>query len=109
MTTQNALALEIASLTQQIKAMQDKLSERKADLIEQVGNGGATFETALGKITVTQQTEDRATGQYSYALDTKVFMTLDERVKANLIKQGVVSQSEKITRGQSPVVKVSAR
>ena len=109
MTANNALALEVAALTQQIKDAQAKLDAAKQALIGQVGDGGAIFETALGKVTVTKQTFDRKTGQFSYALSIDTFMTLDERVRANLLKQGVVTQSEKITRGQAPVVKVSAK
>ena len=109
MTTDNALALEVAALTKVLNETQERLNLAKAKLVEQVGDGGATFDTALGKITVTQQTFDRKTGQFSYALSVETFMTLDERVKANLIKQGVVTQTEKVTRGQAPVVKFSAK
>lgn len=109
MTTQNALALEIAALDKEIKEANEKLNARKAELIAQVGDAGATIETALGKVTVTRQTEDRRTGQFVFALNTDGFITLDERVQANLIKQGVVSKTEKVTKGQAPVVKVSAR
>lgn len=107
MTTENALALEIAALTKTIKDTQEKLDAKKAELVTQVGDGGAVIETALGKVTITQQTQDRPTGQFSYSLSVETFMTLDERVKANLIKQGVVAQTEKVTKGQAPVVKVS--
>src|SRR5688500_1097645 len=63
MTTENALALEIAALDQQIKRDSEKLALKKAELIAQVGTAGAVIETALGKVTVTQQTVDRKTGQ----------------------------------------------
>lgn len=109
MTTQDALALEIAILDARIKADTAKLAESKAKLIEKVGTGGATIETTLAKITVTQQTEDRRTGTFSFALSTDTFITLDERVQANLIKQGVVSKVEKTISGQKPIVKVSAK
>lgn len=109
MTIENALALEIAALDQEIKAATEKLAAKKAELVAQVGDAGCVIETALGKVTVTRQTEDRRTGQFVFALNTDGFMTLDERVQANLIKQGVVSKTEKVTRGQAPVVKVSAK
>lgn len=109
MTTQDALALEIAALDARIKADTEALAAKKAALIKKVGNGGATIETALATITVTRQTEDRRTGQYGYALDLDGFMAQDERVKANLVKQGIVSQTEKVTKGQAPTVKVKAK
>lgn len=109
MTTENALALEIAALTAESKKLEAKLAAKKAELVEQVGDGGAVIDTALGKVTVTQQTADRRTGQFQFGLSVDTFVTLDERVQANLIKQGVVTKTEKVTRGTAPVVKVSLR
>jgi len=109
MTTENALALEIAALDVSIKKEQEKLAAKKAELIAQVGTEGATFDTALGKVTVTRQTDDRRTGQFTFSLSVDEFNLLDERVQANLIKQGVVIKAEKVTKGQNPVVKVSAK
>lgn len=100
-------ALEVASLVSAIKRQEDSLAEAKVRLIALVGDGGETFTTAIGKVQVTQRTEDRATGQYSFGLDNTQFNLLDERVQANLIKQGVVSKTEKVIRGQAPVVKVT--
>jgi hypothetical protein len=108
MTTENALALEIAALDKKIKEQAALLSQKKIELINQVGTEGAVFTTALGKVTVTRQTEDRSTGTFVFSLAVNEFNLLDERVQANLIKQGVVLKQEKITSGQAPVVKVSA-
>lgn len=109
MTTENALALEIAALQKEANDISEKIKAKKAELVAQVGDGGTVIETALGKVTVTQQTQDRKTGQFVYSLDTSTFITLDERIQANLIKQGVVLRNEKITRGTAPVVKVSLK
>lgn len=109
MTTQNALALEIAIIDARIKKDSEALTAKKAELIAQVGTEGATIETALAKVQVTRQTEDRRTGTFSFALSTDGFNGLDERVQANLIKQGVVTKTEKVTRGSAPTVKVIAK
>lgn len=109
MTTENALALEIAIIDARIKKDAELLNAKKAELIAQVGDEGATIETALAKIQVTRKTEDRSTGMFSFALNTDGFNALDERVQANLIKQGVVSKTEKVTRGSAPTVKVLAK
>lgn len=109
MTTENALALEIAALENEARKTAETLKAKKAELVKQVGDGGATFETALGKVTVTKQTQDRPTGTFTFSLNTTTFVGLDERVQANLIKQGVVDKTEKVTRGTAPVVKVSLK
>lgn len=106
--TQNT-ALEVASLVSSIKRQEDELAQAKIRLIALVGDSGDKFETALGTVTVTQQTLDRATGTYSYSLDSTAFNALDERIQANLIKQGVVLKTEKVIRGQAPVVKVTLK
>lgn len=105
----NAIALEIAIIDARIKADSIALAAKKAALIEQVGDEGATIETALAKVQVTQQTFERKTGTFSFSLNTDAFNTLDERIQANLIKQGVVSKKEKIVSGSSPMVRVIAK
>lgn len=109
MTTEQALALEIATLDARIKADGVRLKALKADLIDQVGDEGDTIEVTSATITVTKRTQDRSTGQFSYALDLNGFMAQDERVRANLLKQGIVSQTEKKISGQAPTVKVKAK
>lgn len=109
MTTQDALALEIATLDARIKADSERLKTLKQNLVDQVGTGGATIELTTATVTVTRETTDRHTGQFTFALDINGFMAQDERVQANLIKQGVVSKTEKVTRGQAPTVKVKAK
>jgi hypothetical protein len=105
----NAIALEIAIIDARIKADSTKLAAKKAELIAEVGTEGATIETALAKVQVTRQTESRKTGTFSFSLNTDNFNTLDERIQANLIKQGVVSKTEKVISGSSPTVKVLAK
>lgn len=107
--TMNAenLALEIAALQQRINKDSADLAAKKVELVKLVGNEGQTFTTALGKVQVTKQTVDRATGQFSFALSVEAFLAQDERIQANLIRDGVVVRNEKITRGTAPVVKVS--
>ena len=100
------VAVEVAVLVASIKTNQEALDDAKAQLIRLVGDSGETFETHLGKVQVTQRTSDRKTGQYSFSLNSEVFNGLDERVQANLVKQGVVSKTEKVIKGQAPVVKV---
>ena len=109
MTKQDAIALEIAVLDARIKADAIKLSELKAKLIAKVGTGGATIELTSATVTVTQQTESRPTGQFSFALDPSTFVTLDERIQANLVKQGVVTKTQKVISGQAPTVRVKAK
>lgn len=109
MTTQDALALEIAATDARIKAETTKLADLKAKLIKKVGDGGATIETSLGTVTVTRQTQDRNTGQVVFGFDLNTFLAQDERVQANLVKQGIVTKAQKITKGQSPTVKVKAK
>lgn len=109
MTIQNALALEIAIINARIKKDADLLSTKKAELIAQVGTEGATIETALAKVQVTRQTEARSTGTFSFSLNNDGFNVLDERVQANLIKQGVVQKQEKVISGSAPTVKVIAK
>ena len=102
----NDTALAVAALVSNIKKQEDKLAKAKADLIALVGDDGQTIKVPLGTVTVTKRTEDRSTGQFSYSLDTTAFMALDERIQANLRKQGVVKQTEKVTKGQAPTVRV---
>ena len=109
MTTQDALALEIAALDAKIKADTEKSKALKAELVKKVGEAGATIELATATVTVTKQTQDRNTGQFSFGLDVQVFAEQDERVQANLIKQGIVTKTQKVIRGQAPVVKVKAK
>lgn len=106
MTAKN-IALEIAAIQQRINKESEILAQRKAELVALVGSEGETFDTALAKVQVTKQTVDRATGQFSFALDTTAFLAQDERIQANLIRDGVVVRNEKITRGTAPVVKVT--
>jgi len=107
--TSNVIAMEIALLDQRIKADAALLSAKKAELIELVGDEGASIETAIAKIQVTKQTFERKTGTYSFSLNTDAFNTLDERIQANLLKQGVVSKKEKVIAGSAPMVKVVAK
>ena len=109
MTTQDMLALEIATLDARIKADSERLAAKKAELIAEVGTGGATIETTLATITVTKQTEDRNTGQVVFGLDVDTFLAQDERVQANLVKQGIITKAQKVTTGQAPTVKVKAK
>lgn len=109
MTKENALALEIAAITGRIKSETATLAAKKAELIKMAGDGGAKYDTALGVVTVTQQTQSRNTGQFSFSLSVTEFNLLDERVQANLIKQGVVAKTEKVISGTAPVVKVSLK
>jgi len=109
MNTQTTLAAQIAMLDARIKAQNEELAQLKADLIAEVGDAGATIETSIATVTVTKQTEDRNTGQVVFSLDVNTFLAQDERVQANLVKQGVVSKQQKITRGQAPSVRVKAK
>lgn len=105
----NTLALEIAVIDARIKELSASLAEKKKALIAAVGEDGATFETTMAKVQVTRQTFERRTGTFSFSLNTDAFNTLDERIQANLIKQGVVSKNEKIISGSAPMVKVVAK
>lgn len=109
MTNQDALAVEIAALDARIKVDTEKLKNLKDQLIKKVGPNGAKIETVTATVTVTQQTYGRPTGTFSYGLDSSVFMSQDEHVKANLIKQGIVTQTEKVISGTAPTVKVKAK
>lgn len=109
MSDSNLIALEVASLVSAIKKSEETLAAAKTRLIILVGDGGSKFETALGVVTVTQQTLDRRTGTFSYALNLDGFNTLDERVQANLLKQNVVTKTEKVTKGTAPMVKVTLK
>lgn len=109
MTTQDALALEIATLDARIKRDSEQLNLLKAELVQKVGDGGATIELTTATVTITQQTQDRATGQFVFALDVNTFAAQDERVQANLVKQGIVSKTQKVTKGQAPSVRVKAK
>ncbi|MAD95763.1 MAG: hypothetical protein CMB99_00310 [Flavobacteriaceae bacterium] len=109
MTNKDALATQIAVLDAKMKADAETLKRLKAELVEVVGTEGDTIETTLATITVTRQTEDRNTGQVTYGLDTTTFLAQDARVRANLVKQGIVTETEKVTKGQAPTVKVKAK
>lgn len=109
MNTRTTLAAQIAMVDATIKAKTAELAKLKAELIAEVGDAGDTIETAIATITVTRQTEDRNTGQVVYGFDLNTFLTQDERVQANLVKQGIVTKAQKVTKGQSPTVKVKAK
>ena len=105
MADNTGLAIQIAALDAKIKSDQDALKKLKAELIEKEGEG-QTIDTPRAKVQITKTTEDRLTGEFTYTLDPGVFVSQDERIQANLIKQGVVNRAERVTKGQSATVKV---
>lgn len=102
-------ALTIALLQRGINSATETLKSAKADLIALVGNEGETIETTEGKVTVTQQTQDRPSGKISYSLDQAKFLELDPHVRANLIKKGIVKEGGTTIKGQAPIVKVALK
>ena len=109
MTNKDALATQIAALDIKMKADAETLKRLKAELVGLVGDGGATLETTLATVSVTQRTPNRETGQVTFGLDINTCLAQDARVRANLVKQGVVTETQKVVKGQAPTVKVKAK
>ena len=107
--TIKALALRIAKAQRLINDTTKLLTQDKDDLIKIVGTEGETIETDEGKVTVTKQTQSRASGKITYSLDATKFLELDPHVRANLIKKGIVKEGGQTIQGQKPVVKVSLK
>ncbi len=105
----STLALRIAKAQRLISDTTALLTKDKADLIAKVGDEGQVIDTEEGKVTVTKQTQDRASGKITYSLDPTKFLELDPHVRANLIKKGIVKEGGQTIKGQKPVVKVSLK
>lgn len=109
MNKNEKLALQIAAkkiAQNEVEAAYNKL---KTQLLELVGDDGASYDNDLAKVSVTKRTVSRLTGKVAYSLDPDKFLELDPHVRANLIKQGVITEKKVTISGQAPSVRVSLK
>jgi len=95
-----------------IKAEMQKLDmELRGINSELVEAGAQTIELTLGRVIVTQPTEDRPSSTFELRFDKEFFLSLptDHPVRMDVMSSGIVKLEQGVTKGRPSVVQYSLK